>query len=87
MKETTTSIFNSIGGYEDDEGDFHTDSSGVEKLAEALKINSALQTLKYAAMHSIPCTANRPSCPHITHTQVSAAAVTCSQFGEKRHRK
>ena len=38
---------------------------GAKHLAEALKANSTLQTLEYAA--------NRPSCPHITDTQVSAA--------------
>ena len=45
---------NDIGGYYDYEGDFHTDSSGMEKLAEALKINSALQTLEYAAILQHP---------------------------------
>ena len=39
---------NSIGGYYDDEGDLQADSSGIKKLSEALKSNSALQTLKYA---------------------------------------
>ena len=41
---------NSIGGYDDDEGDFQPDSSGVEKLAEALKVNKTLTSVKYAAM-------------------------------------
>ena len=39
---------NSLGGYYDDEGDFQVDSSGIEKLSEALKSNSTLQTLEYA---------------------------------------
>ena len=41
---------NSIGGDYDDEGDFQPDSSGVEKLAEALKVNKTLTSIKYAAM-------------------------------------
>ena len=39
---------NSLGGYYDDEYVFQADSSVIEKLSEALKSNSALQTLKYA---------------------------------------
>ena len=45
---------NSLGGYYDDEGDFQADSSGVKKLSEALKTNSALRTLKCALIHPIP---------------------------------
>ena len=45
---------NSLGGYFDDEYEFQADSSGIEKLSQALKSNSTLQTLKYAAecLHS-----------------------------------
>ena len=37
---------NSIGGYYDDNGEFHADSTEVEKLAEAIKINGSLRELK-----------------------------------------
>ena len=37
---------NSIGGYYDDDDEFHADSTGVEKLAEAIKINGSLRELK-----------------------------------------
>jgi hypothetical protein len=39
---------NSLGGYYDDEEEFQADSTGIEKLAEALKVNKGLTSIKYA---------------------------------------
>ena len=43
---------NSIGGYYDDDDEFHADLTGVEKLASALKINGSLRELKYVCQCS-----------------------------------
>ena len=57
---------NYIGGYYDDDGEFHADLTGVEKLAEALKINGSLRELKYVCQCS-PC-----ACP-------TTCACACQQ--------
>ena len=44
---------NSIGGYHDDDDEFHADLTGVEKLAEALKINGSLRELKCVCQLSL----------------------------------
>ena len=58
---------NSLGGYFNKMGRFEADSSGIKKLSEALKSNSALQTLKYAILRSLP------DCQHPLTVWVSPA--------------
>ena len=45
---------NSLGGYYDDEDEFQADSSGIEKLSEALKVNKTLTSIKYVVARPFP---------------------------------